>query len=218
MHGTFNSLPCRELRWDQHEDGLEVSTSVHAIVDDSDALNRFVRCERTITTTTGLATGFGRVSVTDVVSNLGDQPVLSPMLYHLNFGAPLWSPGAKLVIQSADVVPRDEDSALHVEQWHVAPQAAPAVPERVYEHLDPVPKATLEGSGLRLSVEWDAQTMPRLRQWVHPRSGVYALGLEPANCGLAGREAEEATASSAWLAPGESRRTSVRLTAERLPT
>jgi len=54
-------------------------------------------------------------------------------------------------------------------------------------------------------VSWDPRQLPRLWQWRMLRTGMYVTGLEPANCGLAGR-ASERQAGFQMLEPGASRR------------
>jgi hypothetical protein len=63
--------------------------------------------------------------------------------------------------------------------------------------------------GLRIEVEWDATTLPRLHQWVHPATGVNVLGIEPANCSVLGRAADRADGRLPVLPPGAARSTSL---------
>ena len=70
-----------------------------------------------------------------------------------------------------------------------------------------------EALGLRLAVE---SNLPRLWQWVDPAPGVYALGLEPANCSVLGRAHDRAAGTLPFLAPGEVRTTRIAITVEEL--
>jgi len=96
--------------------------------------------------------------------------------------------------------------------------------ERVFEHVidaaGPAGRQEIrvvhEALGVAVTVAWDARTMPRVHQWVHPRAGVYVLGLEPANCSVLGRAADRAAGRLPTLEPGESRTTSLSVTAARL--
>ena len=67
------------------------------------------------------------------------------------------------------------------------------------------PQRIEPGTPIELEVRWDAATMPRLWQWVHPSYGV--LGLEPANCSVLGVAHDRAEGRLPELAPGEERRT-----------
>ena len=60
--------------------------------------------------------------------------------------------------------------------------------------------------GIAVTVTWDPRQLPRLWQWRMLRAGMYVTGLEPANCGLAGRAAERAAGTLQVLEPGEARR------------
>ena len=56
---------------------------------------------------------------------------------------------------------------------------------------------------LRLS--WGIETLPNLTEWKMPAAGVYALGIEPANCRVEGRVAERERGTLEMLEPGEKR-------------
>jgi hypothetical protein len=63
--------------------------------------------------------------------------------------------------------------------------------------------------GLEVEVAWGHAGLPRLHQWLHPASGVWVLGLEPANCSVLGRAADRADGRLPILGPGETRTTRV---------
>ena len=60
-------------------------------------------------------------------------------------------------------------------------------------------------------------SLPRLFQWVHPASGTYALGIEPANCSVLGREHDIAAGRMPFLDPGEARASWLTIEARQLP-
>jgi hypothetical protein len=218
QHGTFSHLPARDVRVERLREGDEVVLAASGVVDDADALGTHLRCERTVRTTTGR----GEVVVRDVVTNLGAAPVAAPLLYHVNLGAPLWAPGARLVTSSREVLPRDETAAAALAGWDEAPEPQPGGAERVFEHVvepDAEGWASVrvvnDALGAEVEVAWDATTLPRLHQWVHPAEGVFVLGLEPANCSVLGRAADRAAGRLPMMAAGASRTTSVRIRAGR---
>jgi hypothetical protein len=218
QHGTFSHLPAHDVRVDRLREAGQVLLSVSGVVDDVTALGGHLRCERTVTTTTGR----GEVVVRDVVTNLGAREVAAPLLYHVNLGAPLWSPGARLRAPSAEVVPRDETAAAALPHWDVAPDPEPGGGERVFEHL-PGPGAAgwstvsvvNEALGVEVEIGWDAAVLPRLHQWVHPAPGVYVLGIEPANCSVLGRASDRAAGRLPMLGAGSSRASTLRLRVSR---
>lgn len=221
QHGAFSSTPASEVSVTRAVVGDDLALTVTGLVEEADALDTFLECRRTVTTRTGSA----RLTVTDVVTNHGALDVAAPMLYHVNLGAPVWSPGARLEVPGrTDTVPRDDDARRALDVWDTAPDPSPEGRERVFEHhIEASPgvderrvRVVNDTLGIAVTVAWDAAAMPRLHQWVHPRSGVYVLGVEPANCSVLGRAADRAEGRLPTLAAGASRTTSLTVTAEHL--
>jgi hypothetical protein len=163
-------------------------------------------------------TGRGLVQLEDVVANRGHttEPVLG--LYHVNLGPPLWAEGADLALAARATHPRDGDAAPFADAWGTAPALMPGAPERVFEHEvaagpDGWCSAAVRRAGLELEVRWDAATLPRMWQWVHPSYGV--LGIEPANCSVLGVAHDRAEGRLPELAPGEERRTRLEIRVRR---
>jgi hypothetical protein len=160
--------------------------------------------------------GRGLVQLEDVVTNRGQATEPALQLYHVNLGPPLWAQGAELRLDARATRPRDADAAAFADAWPNAPALEPGAPERVYEH-DVTPgadgwcSATVVHGPIELEVRWDAATMPRMWQWVHPAYGV--LGLEPANCSVLGVAHDRAEGRLPELAPGEERRTRLEIRA-----
>jgi hypothetical protein len=207
LHGRFSHLRS-SLESVQRHVANEAWVEVRARIVEAEATGACLSVERTVRTWVGR----GRVEVRDVTTNLGASPEPAPLLYHFNFGYPLWSEGARIEVNSRRVVPRDEASAVAIDAWD-RPPALEAAPERVIEHLfesDEEPgRAVLinEVLGIRLGLSWRRAELPRLHQWIHPAPGVYALGVEPANCSTLGRAHDRADGRLPVLEPGETRET-----------
>ena len=164
--------------------------------------------------------GEGRVELEDVVTNRGRETAPALQLYHVNLGPPLWSEGAELVLDARATHPRDADAAPYADSWQCAPGIVEGARERVFEHdvapdLEGWSTATVRNPalGLELDVRWDAVTLPRMWQWVHPAPGLGVLGLEPANCSVLGVAHDRAEGRLPELAPGEERRTRLEIRA-----
>jgi uncharacterized protein DUF4432 len=205
MHGEISHQPARDVRVERRVDGEQAIVSASAVVAEVSALAYQLELERTWT----VRTGEGRLELVDVTRNLGRDTEPAPLLYHVNLGAPLWSPGATLALDARATKPRDADA---VEPWDRALDLVPAARERVFEHdvlaggdgwcsveVDSPP------SGLRFALRWEAAELPRFHQWVHPAPGLGVVGLEPANCSVLGRAADRAAGRLPVLAPGEER-------------
>jgi hypothetical protein len=164
--------------------------------------------------------GQGLIQLDDVVVNRGRDTEPALQLYHVNLGAPLWAEGAELVLDARATHPRDADAAPFADSWNQAPGVVPDARERVFEHevapgRDGWCSATVRNPRLRLELEvrWDAATMPRMWQWVHPAPGLGVLGIEPANCSVLGIAHDRAEGRLPELAPGEERRTRLEIRA-----
>ena len=134
------------------------------------------------------------------------------MLYHCNFGYPLWSEGAHLDLAPVTTSARDDDSADVLGRWdHPLPVATG--PERVLEHRLGTAEAWATVSnanlGLAVTIRWDGDTLPWINQWLDPNPGMAVLGIEPANCRTRGRAFERSQGSLPMLEPGGVRRTSL---------
>jgi hypothetical protein len=205
LHGEISHQPARDVRLARWVDGERAIVSASATVTEVSALGHRLELERTWTT----RTGEGRLDLVDVTRNLGPEPEAAPLLYHVNLGAPLWSPGATLALQARATTPRDSDA---VEPWDRALEPLAGARERVFEHEVAVGEdgwcaAAVDSpaTGLRVLLRWEAASLPRFHQWVHPAPGIAVLGLEPANCSVLGRAADRAAGRLPVLEPGEER-------------
>jgi hypothetical protein len=215
QHGDFTFQPARVEAVERAGDVLEVRGTVEEVT----ALGHHLNVRRTWRT----HAGEGRVELEDVVVNRGRETTQALQLYHVNLGAPLWTEGAGLVLDARATHPRDEDAAPFAGSWQTAPGVVDGANERVFEH-EVVPGADgfcsaavrHPGVGLELEVRWDAATMPRMWQWVHPAPGLGVLGLEPANCGVLGVAHDRAEGRLPVLAPGEERRTRLHILAREI--
>ncbi len=213
LHGRWSHLRAGRVSLEREvrSDG-EVTLRAAATVEEVAALGPHLRVSRTVTSRTGA----GVVELTDVAQNVGGEPVAAPLLYHVNLGAPLWAPGAALDLDAVNTVSRDADAAAGLDRHRRPPEPDATAPEQVLEHrVRPGPDgwatATVSTEALVLEVAWDAATLPRFHQWLHPAHGV--LGLEPANCSVLGRGADRAAGTLPYLEPGEPRTTRLRITA-----
>jgi Domain of unknown function (DUF4432) len=198
LHGTYTFLHAGDVV----SECSPSEVAVRGIVDDP----RGLRVERTIRSVAGA----GRVELVDLTTNGSDDPLEAPLLYHVNLGWPLWDDGARVETDADEVVPRDDDTEPH--DWTPAPVEPAHLPERVWEHVGASHALVVNDRlGLRLVVE---SNLPRLWQWVDPAPGIYALGIEPANCSVLGRAHDRAEGRLPFLAPGEGRTTRIAISAE----
>lgn len=190
LHGTYTARAGTDLAVERTTSEVTVTATV---TDPPFTLSR-----RIVTTV-----GHGLVRIDDRIVNVSDWTAAAPLLYHVNVGAPLWDDGAYLETDASEVVPRDAAAAAAIATWEEPPAPADGAEERVFEHVGAT-WARLTNPRLRVELTVRS-SLPRLWQWVHPGAGVYALGLEPANCSVLGREHDITAGRMPFLDPGEAR-------------
>ena len=198
LHGTYTFLAASDVETERQGDG----GVVRGTIDDP----RGLRVERMI------RIAGGRVELTDDTTNVSDERLEAPVLYHVNFGWPFWDAGATVESDAGEVRPRDDDAGRHDPE--PAPPQPVAMPERVWEHLGATrARVRNEPLGIHAELEFD---LPRLWQWVDPAPGVYSLGLEPANCSVLGRAHDRAEGTLPFLEPGAERTTRIAVTVKEI--
>ena len=211
QHGTHHLTPAGEVRWTRERAGDAWQVCVTGTVAHTSLGGPRILVERSITASTGTPS----VQVSDVVRNVGPGPAGVPLLYHVNLGAPLLRPGARLRVDADEAVVREalppgRDPLL-------TPAAGPGLAPVVAEHLGVRgARAVLEGDDDHPSVvvTWTGSTLPRLCTWSWPERDAYVLGVEPTNAPLFGPERDLPHAGAPVLGPGESWRTGVTISIE----
>ncbi len=214
FHGRASHLPAHLIgyggRWHDDEYELWLEASIREV-----SLFGFdLQLTRRLTTRLGES----HLQIVDVVENRGDREAPFMLLYHCNFGFPLVAEGARLMLNQKSVRARDEVAQTGIARHLVmdAPQAGYA--EQVF-FLEVIPEANgfvtaaVVNDELKLAgyVSYRQKELPNLIQWKQMGVGAYALGVEPANCSVLGRQAERERGTLPMLAPGELREMIVQL-------
>lgn len=203
LHGSHHATPAHDVTVRRLADA---SVVVEAVIDSSAVFGRRVHVERRIE----IAAGRPVLQISDVVVNDGPTVAAAPVLYHLNFGAPLLMPGTEIKLSAGRRTPRDYTSSTF--DWHHFPQATSDVVEAVWEHADldsvnGVVRAQIlsPSQDLKASVEWRVDELPRCIEWLYPTRGGWVLGIEPTNAPLFGPERAGEHAGAPVLEAGERR-------------
>ena len=208
LHGTFSHLRASNVMIARTTDEHGAISVSGTIIDDTEPPQ--LRVERTITAWGGQ----GRIEVSDVTSNTGTEAADAPLLYHFNFGWPLWSGAASLDLDALDTVARDSESERALDRWKV-PLEPTEGPEWVLEHRANAKggraRARIENEDLALGlmISWNVDQLPIVNQWLDANPGMAVLGIEPANCTTRGRSFERARGTMPTIEPGGRRTTSV---------
>lgn len=115
-------------------------------------------------------------------------------IYHCNFGFPLLSEKARLVLPTErETVPRTAFAETGLARACVFDPPVPFEEERVFfQKMKNEFRAELINPdlGVQMTLTWSGETLPILSQWRSMAAGDYVLGLEPTNCYIMGRHNE----------------------------
>jgi hypothetical protein len=212
LHGRISNVPARNVVHRVVEQDGRLEAEVSGELRETDVFGSDLLLRRRIR----LPMGETVVHIHDEVVNQGFAPTPLLLLYHVNLGYPVVAEDARVVGPPAEIVGRDEAAQAMVGEHASFTSPRDGLREHVFEHRLREPDA-FEASisvahpsyrpsgGIAVTVTWDPRQLPRLWQWRMLRAGMYVTGLEPANCGVAGRAAEREAGTLQVLEPGEVR-------------
>ncbi|AZC12998.1 DUF4432 family protein [Microbacterium sp. ABRD28] len=206
LHGDISHRPASHVRSAPPRGRALVELG--ADIDDESIFGAGLRVERSISS--GLTpSGQAWIGVDDGVVNTSSLSAEIHILYHLNFGAPVILPGTEVTIDARRTLPRDADSTRF--SASILPATVDEVVEAVYLHEQASHVHLRTPGGHSVAIEWSADTLPYLHQWIFPTRGRWALGIEPATSPLFKKDDTSETERST-LEPGHSRTHRLRVT------
>lgn len=220
LHGALSHIPARDVRWTVT--GSPPAVVVEGTVREVRVLGVDVEVRRQLR----FDVGQPRLVLEDAITNLADRPALLMLLYHINLGWPVVDEHSELFGWPEAVRPRAGDQAAEAamaehDRFH-GPSAG--WQSQVFEHVDlarPLtrtvgvvnPRCAATG-GLAVAVTYRPGELTRLWRWRMFGRRTYLLAIEPATCGLAGREAALRDGEQlVTLAPGVTHHYGVTVTA-----
>jgi len=208
LHGRIANLPAHKVT--VSVDGELGRITVAGEVDEARMFHNKLRLVTSYTTEVGRP----GVTIVDTVVNLSAQPGELELLYHVNFGPPLVDAGAKLVLPTAKVAPRDAVAAEDLPDWDTYRAETPGLPEACFYFR---PTGDAEGRTLALLhnaqasrgavVRFNVNQLPCFTVWKNPQAAAdgYVTGLEPATNFPNRRSFEKEKGRVVVLEPGQSR-------------
>ena len=186
LHGRVHSLQAEQVCAEIADDEIIVRGTVR----EAALFGHCLEVKRTIR-----VPAFGSsVTVEDTVTNLAPRDEEIMQIYHCNFGYPLLSEKARLVLpEERETIPRTEFARTGLGRECEFDEPVPGEEERVFfQKMRREYWARLENRelGVNMAISWSGDTLPILSQWRSMASGDYVLGLEPANCYIMGRHGE----------------------------
>jgi len=218
LHGNIANIPARAVSIEITEEAIILSGEVDETMMFGPALrlNTEIRTEF----------GSGAMTITDTVTNLGDNSQEHEMLYHINYGASLLEKGSRIVAPFKQVAPRDPRSVEGIGTFdqYGAPEVGFVEQAYLYElagqrgsreTLTMLRNAAGDQASL---LRFTLKDFPCFTLWKNTagQADGYVTGLEPATNYPNSRRFEREKGRVLSLAGGESRTT--RITIETLDT
>lgn len=211
LHGKIANLPARAVSVEVTDEAI----IVRGEVDESMMFGPALRLNTEIRT----EFGSGAMTITDTVTNLGDNPQEHEMLYHINYGPSLLEPGSRIVTPFKRVAPRDPRSAEGIDNFdsYDAPEVGFVEQAYLYEQVgrgdDQETMVMLRNAaGDQASLlRYKLTDFPCFTQWKNTAGSAdgYVTGLEPATNYPNPRSFERKQGRVIRLKGGESRTTSL---------
>ncbi len=212
LHGRVSHLPASGVWADGGWRGDEYEMWVRGRMRETVVFGENI----TLTRRVSAQLGESRLTIRDLVANEGFRTAPHMMLYHCNFGFPLLAEGSELLAPSGRVVARDEVAAPGLSGHARYEAPIEGYQEQVFYHdlladeegfvtVLLVNRGFEGGNGLGVYLRYRQAELPRFIQWKMVGEGDYVTGLEPANCGVEGRDRDRAAGTLQFLEPGEQR-------------
>ena len=200
LHGRYHGLAAEHVCAEIGEDEIIVKGTIR----ESALFGHCLEVKRTIRIPT-----FGAsVAVSDTVTNQTPRDEEIMQIYHCNFGYPMLSEKARLVLPEArETIPRTAFAEEGLARALTFDRPIDSEEERVFfQKMQSEFRARLENPelGVHMTISWSGDTLPILSEWRSMASGDYVLGLEPTNCYIMGRHDERENGSLKTLKAFES--------------
>lgn len=183
LHGRIANLPATGLTLEiDHESG---KLAITGDVIESKLFFKRLRLRSRIE----FSPNSTRVDWVDSVTNELSMPTTVQMLYHINLGAPVLGPGARVIAPLETLAPKDDLSAVEIDTWDQIGGPQSGYAERVYfsglssrNHADSAVMLRGADGGSGLGVRIDTRSLPHFILWKNTaaESDGYVIGLEPA--------------------------------------
>lgn len=161
------------------------------------------------------------IDLWDTIVNQGFHREAYMTLYHFNFGYPLLSEQARLVLENTTVRPRTQHAADHLDSWQTILPPQDQFSEMCYYHnfKEGAQKEFAiqnPAENLSMHIQYTGDSLNQLVQWKMFEKGTYVMGLEPGNATIDGRSDALQNGSIQYLEPGETAKNHFRITCKSL--
>lgn len=205
-HGNIGVTPAENLCAQAYWDGDEYRMEAKGTMRESALFQHNLILNRTIST----SLGENSVTIVDELENIGFAAEEFCMLYHMNFGFPFLCEDLKLTFPENECIPRTEEAKAGLSEASTIIHPEDDFFEHVFfrklkadENGWCTVRAENANLGIGAAISFEQKNLPNLCEWKSMRSGDYALGIEPANMYIMGRQAERVNGTLPRIAPFE---------------
>ncbi len=211
LHGRIGNLPAEHWTIEHVEDH---SGQFTLIVRGQVRETRFLFYSLRLAVEYRFTFGQPTIGIHDRVTNDGGAPAAMQLLYHINFGAPLLSHGARLELPVEQVEPRDARAVEGIAEWASYRGPTSGFNEQVYfsqpnaDHAGWVTAKLLSADATGgIALRYKADTLPYFTLWKNTAAEAdgYVTGLEPGTGYPNTHSIEKQHGRLIELSPGESR-------------
>lgn len=215
LHGRIGNTPAENVKYERGVEGEVPTLTLEGTMREARIFGENLTLHRELK----FQYEEDSILLTDTVTNhgFGDRQFVYAL--HLNYGYPLLEEGTKLILDSLETVPREENAAKYLDTWQKVEAPSYPYPERCYFHKlakdsEGLSQYTLfnEKRGLGVRVQYNGNDLPFFCQWKMLGKGEYVMGLEPMNVFLDGPKVDEEGCAAPILGPGESKVYQAKLT------
>jgi hypothetical protein len=206
LHGRYSTLPARQFSDLSGWNGNEYLCRVRGIIEEGHIFGHKLRLEREISS----ACGQNVLRIADKITNYGNAPSPFTILYHMNFGYPLLTEDAELLIDPEDSSLRVADAENGIMEFKSFTKPQPAYHEQVFFHTmkgdeQGLTSVTLRNkkAGMAVTLRFNIRQLPYVTEWKMMGYGEYVLGIEPCNVLCKSRKALRSENALPMLQPGE---------------
>jgi galactose mutarotase-like enzyme len=207
LHGRYSTIPASRFSDLSGWVGDKYQFKLKGTIEEGHLFGNKLRMEREISSVGGQ----NIIRIKDTVTNFGSKPGPYTILYHMNFGYPLLTEDAELLINPSETQPRDADAVPGLKDFRKFIKPQPEYREQVFYHtmkgdLNGSTSVTLVNRKQRISVKitFNIKQLPFVNQWKMMGYGEYVLGIEPSNVLCKSRNILREEKSLPVLQPGES--------------
>lgn len=217
LHGRAANLSASELRTETRRDGKGF------VFEASGLVREWMFFFHNVTLRRIVSARFGEPSltITDEFRNEGFKRAPFMILQHMNFGFPMLGPKSRLVLPKGRTIPRNDDARLGLGKELVFQPPTRGYREQVFYHdleagaggrvAVELRNPDIGGRPMAVRIEYLKKDYPVLVEWKMMGQGDYVLGIEPGNCMVGGRLEAREKKHLKYLAPGEKKTLTLKL-------